>query len=157
MLLLNDTLGGSDLLCRLATHKTGRVWTENPYTMLSTHLKAIVQIPIPDKPKRLVDGGEGSTAGDGVSVQRRDTQDAAMAVATTGFEYNIFCPASLGKPQTGSVSLEGLSNLAIIKDCSWCRKAADELLGMCGPTKPSADAVRRDVSWVFGGARCEGC
>src|ERR1700712_2327801 len=50
MRLLNETLGSSDLLCRLATHKTGRVWTEKPHTMLSMRLKAMVQ-PSPSGPK----------------------------------------------------------------------------------------------------------
>jgi hypothetical protein len=209
MRLLNETLGGTDLLCRLATHKTGRVFTEKPHTMLSMHLKAVVLQPSPipapvPGPKLLFPrqvhkddaqkappslNGETPLADEAESPRQlpndappkspgresRSSRPASgpagkvagsAAAVPAGFEYTITCPRSAGQPLTGAAAaagLEGLKDLAIVRDCDWCKKAAGELQGLCvvqtvmARARADLDVRGGEGAWEFGGVTCEGC
>jgi hypothetical protein len=201
MRLLNETLGGTDLLCRLATHKTGRIFTEKPHTMLSMHLKAVVLQPSPvsgpkmfprqaddareappslngetpladdfESPQRLPNDAPPSSQGRwswNRRPQRGSTERVAGAAAAVpaGFEYTITCPRSAGPPLTGAAAaagLEGLQDLAIVRDCDWCKKAAGELQGLCvvqtvARARAEGDGGAGEGMWGFGGVTCEGC
>jgi hypothetical protein len=45
LILLNGTLGTTDLMCRLATYKLGRRYEENVHIMLPSQLKASISFP----------------------------------------------------------------------------------------------------------------
>jgi hypothetical protein len=85
------------------------------------------------------------------------------AAETPGFEYTITCPASLGKNKDGpdaAAVIEGLkkNELALVRDCEWCKKAVKELQSVCRiPVPAGAVEVANPAGWTFGGAVCSGC
>lgn len=136
--LLNYTLGDTDLICRLATHKLGRTYTEVPHTMLSSHLKAQIR---------------SSTM----------MAKAGKVAETSSVEYIITCPSTAGPTVSGEKAIEvieGLKGLAQVKDCDWCEKAMGELQSVCKPQIAGLDNLTELMAsqkWSFGGARCETC
>jgi hypothetical protein len=147
--LLNHTLAATDLVCRLATHKLGRTYTEDAHTMLSMRVRAEVRAPAPKLPIR--------------GVARRDVPPLEDVAPTAMLEYRIDCPASTGPVVEGEQAeekIEGLKGLAKVRDCDWCKRAASELLGMCKGGNAEMKILGDFVGgrgWGIGGASCDGC
>jgi hypothetical protein len=214
MRMLNETLASSDLLCKLALHKTGDVRTEYAHTMLTMHLKGVIspkgvgpkhnpverrQVsgspPAPtnaphhssvpangeappasqvDAPPQLPNdapakspsqssvvvppGGSYRGSKQTESGPSMPRSKGSMAAAQPGFEYTVNCPPSLGRPKDGEAAatvIEGLKDVALVRDCAWCKKAIAELQGVCRFS--GMDNGPEDSGWMFGSAVCEGC
>jgi hypothetical protein len=132
--LFNETLQDTDLLCRLATHKIGRTYTENPHIMMTSRLKLTIRYP------------EQQNNGTIRRKRRRNGKwseyPAPHADAPLpGIEYALECPQPSPPspidqrpppPQSGPPGpLEGLTGLAIMHDCEWCKMIGRELQGVC--------------------------
>jgi len=213
MRMLNETLASSDLLCKLALHKTGDVRTEYAHTMLTMHLKGVITPKgIPPKVRTLVER-QVSPANPSTSnrpshspvpangaappasqvnappqlpndAPAKSPHQTGLAVAVAlgpgpgrgpkqaegavprskgysvppGFEYTVSCPTYLGKPKDGEAAatvIEGLKDVALVRDCAWCKKAVAELENVCRTS--GTETANEDAGWIFGGAICEGC
>jgi hypothetical protein len=145
--LLNLTIGDTDLICQLATHKLGRTYTDIPHTMLSSHVRVHV----------------GAKAPTGALSRIQQTRKSEEVAETSGVEYHISCPASAGPTVSGQQAvevIEGLKGLAQVRDCDWCQKVVGELQGMCKSTGEGGNNLAAFVSekrWAFGSAACETC
>jgi hypothetical protein len=212
MRMLNETLASSDLLCKLALHKTGDVRTEYAHTMLTMHLKGVISpkgasgkehyfverqvsgtsSTTTDKPRDTSVPANGaappasqidappqwpnaapakSPAQSGVVIPpapgsyrgSKQTESGSIPRAKgfaiqPGFEYTVSCPPSLGKPKDGEAAatvIEGLKDVALVRDCAWCKKAVGELQNVCRTY--GADIALDESGWIFGSAICEGC
>jgi hypothetical protein len=145
--LLNYTLGDTDLICRMATYKRGKTYTEVEHTMLSSHIRATI------RPK----------SRGGPPPRIRLDERVEVEAETGRIEYTIDCPPTAGltiADDKAINSFEGLKGLAQVRDCEWCLKAAGELQGICKPKEQGLDNLVTFVSekqWAFGSAECETC
>jgi len=184
--LINQTLGSTDLMCRLATHKLGKTYTENAHIMLSSRLKGSIVAPGSKALAPQVPGIDPVFPGTSTSTvtnlspsptipkvanwiervaQRGSPKPPANAPLTSaGFEYSITCPRTA--TATGKVDqtpLEGLKGLAIIRDCDWCRKAVTEMQTICGSGAEEIEGIAdlasymKQSGWSYGGGICEKC
>jgi len=181
--LLNETLSSTDLMCRLATHKLGKTYTEDAHILLSSRLKGLISAPLPStvsssatrpsntqmaSPSAGNIGASNNTSKPRLSIpfgQRPWPKTPATSrPVISGFEYNIACIRSAATVKgNGPTPLEGLKGLAIIKDCDWCRKAATEIQNVCASEAESLEGTGdlerflRQSGWTYGGSTCESC
>jgi hypothetical protein len=147
--LFNETLQDTDLLCRLATHKIGRTYTDNPHIMMTSHFRASVHYP----QNRTLRASRMSRR----SVKRQLT---SVPRPIPGIEYRLSCPRQqtenpqpqLQRPGPGPPPgplnpLEGLTGVAMMKDCGWCKMIGQELQGLCSiDSSPVASNTTSNLS-----------
>jgi hypothetical protein len=183
--LLNQTLSSTDLMCRLATHKLGKTYTENAHIMLSSRLKGWIVPPISKtltSPIHESDtvSSETSTLPVYLSpsptsskvnhlirrvAQRHFPKSSIEGLAgVAGFEYSITCPrAATATAKAGPTPLEGLKGLAIIRDCDWCQRALTEMQTICRGEAEGIEGIgdlarfMKQSGWGYGGGVCENC
>ena len=183
--LLNQTLSSTDLMCRLATHKLGKTYTENAHIMLSSRLKGWI---VPPSSKTLTSPilEPGTTSHDSSAVPVYPSPSSSGSKATrlikrvaqrhfpkssveglagvAGFEYSITCPrTATTTAKADPTPLEGLKGLAIIRDCDWCRRALTEMQTICGADAEGMEGIgelasfMKQSGWGYGGGVCEKC
>jgi len=184
--LLNETLGTTDLMMRLANFKLGRKYEPNVHIMLPAKLRA--SISVPNRMKREMSRsstGRGhiysqvSKDASGAKAKKNplmkrlppsDYQDAEHDFESqhtpppAGFDYAVECPKTIVQAYSAKEVAEIIGvrdGLALMKDCQWCQRVVGEMKGICWQTKDDqlAELARmiNGWGWSFGGSTCQEC
>ena len=174
--LLNETLGTTDLMMRLANFKLGRKYEPNVHIMLPAKLRAAISVP--NRMKREM--SRSSTArGHVYSQVSKDVSGAKAAQhhlmkrlppsnyqdsehdfesqhkpppPPAGFDYAVECPQSIVQAYSAKEVAEIIGvrdGLALMKDCQWCQRVVGEMRGICSQTKDDqlAELARIISGW----------
>jgi len=184
--LLNETLGTTDLMMRLANYKLGRKYEPNVHIMLPAKLRAAISVP--NRMKREMSRSStarghiysqvskdaaGTKAAQHHLMKRlppSDFQESEVSFENqhtpppAGFDYSVECPKSLVQVYSAKEVAEIIGvkdGLALMKDCQWCQRVVGEMSGICSQTKDDQLAeLARIISswgWSFGGSTCQEC
>jgi len=178
--LLNETLGTTDLMMKLANFKLGRKYEPNVHIMLPAKLRAAISVP--NRLKR--EASRTSARGHIYALANKDKTDAYSShhlmrrlppsdyqeaehtppAPPAGFEYTVECPQSLVQAYSAKEVAEIIGvkdGLALMKDCQWCQRVVGEMKGICAQTRDDQLAeLARTINgwgWSFGGSTCQEC
>jgi hypothetical protein len=174
--LLNETLGTTDLMMRLANFKLGRKYEPNVHIMLPAKLRAAISVP--NRMKREM--SRASTARGHIYSQVSKDVPGAQAARhhlmrrlppsnyqdsehdfegqhkppppPAGFDYTVTCPQSIVQAYSAKEVAEIIGvrdGLALMKDCQWCQRVVGEMRGICSQTKDDqlAELARIISGW----------
>jgi len=184
--LLNETLGTTDLMMRLANFKIGRKYEENVHIMLPTRLRASISVPnrIKREPSRsfpsrghVYSQTLPKTESSGHHLMRRlppsdyqyskrdiESSETQYSAPPAGFDYAVECPKSIVQAYNAAevaAIIAVRDGLALMKDCQWCQRVVGEMRGICSQTKDEdVGELARIINgwgWSFGGSTCQEC
>jgi len=144
--LVNETLGTTDLMCRLATHKTGRIYKDNAHVMLPAKLRATIT------------PANTTCAVNTSSISKQCLSEAA------GFAYTVKCPQYIIPAENTAAAAEIIEDplaMAIVKDCGWCQRVDEEMKSICRnngslPVDELASFFKMS-RWIYGDTTCLEC
>lgn len=184
--LLNETLGTTDLMMRLANYKLGRKYEPNVHIMLPTQLRAAISVPNRMKRENARSpSGRGhvytqtfkAASSSSHPLMKRlppaDYQESAREVESSesqhtpppaGFDYAVHCPKSIVQAYSAKEVAEIIGardGLALMKDCQWCQRVVGEMRGICSQTRDDQvgelASIFNNWGWAFGGSTCQEC
>jgi hypothetical protein len=162
--LLNETLGTTDLMMRLANFKLGRKYEPNVHIMLPAKLRAAISVPNRMKRESSRSSARSHVYSQAISkdeaasphppqhhLMRRlppsgyeDVEFESQSSASqhtpppAGFDYAVECPQSLVQAYSAAQVAEIIGardGLALMKDCQWCQRVVGEMRGICSQSR----------------------